>query len=64
MPIYEYRCEECGHRFEVLTSSRHAQQDCPECGHERCTKLISTGSFILKGGGWYSDGYQKPKENK
>ena len=59
MPIYEFKCEGCDDRFEVLVSSHRTKVCCPNCGHDRCTKLISTSSFILKGGGWYSDGYQK-----
>lgn len=33
---------------------------CPECGKNKAQKLISNTSFVLKGSGWYSDGYSTP----
>lgn len=43
MPIYEYRCEKCGSRFEVLQrvgeDGRHLR--CPKCGHEKVEKQFS-----------------------
>ena len=60
VPIYEYKCDSCGERFEVFVSMGDtAKQSCPKCGHEKSTKLVSSGGFVLKGGGWYKDGYQK-----
>ena len=60
MPIYEYRCDDCGDLFEVLVSMGcREQQTCPNCGHKGATKMVSSGGFILKGGGWYADGYSK-----
>lgn len=43
MPIYEYRCEECGEGFElfVRSSSQAASPTCPECGSERVKRAIS-----------------------
>jgi putative FmdB family regulatory protein len=57
-PIYEYRCE-CSHQFEILVRAQGTETRCPECDSERVTKLVSSGGFILKGGGWYADGYSK-----
>jgi len=43
MPIYEYRCEECGSRFEkfVRSMSSPVEVECPECHSKRCKKSIS-----------------------
>jgi putative FmdB family regulatory protein len=59
MPIYEYACRECGHKFERLQRmSEDPVRDCPECEVEGAVKkLVSQTSFVLKGGGWYSDHY-------
>jgi putative FmdB family regulatory protein len=42
MPIYEYRCSECGHVYEALQrNSREAAPSCPECGGEEARRLLS-----------------------
>jgi len=58
MPIYEYECPTC-RRFEIEQRiSAPTLETCPTpgCG-QPVRKLISSTSFALKGGGWYSDGY-------
>jgi len=57
MPIYEYECPECGHRFEKLVRMNAEPPACPECSHAQVRKLVSASGFILKGGGWYKDHY-------
>ena len=58
MPIYEYRCPDCGHQFDKLQKiSDDPVTECPSCGQNQVKKLISRTSFALKGGGWYSDHY-------
>ena len=58
MPLYEYRCPDCGHKFEALQSfSADPLTDCPSCGGDNVSKLVSRTSFVLKGGGWYKDHY-------
>ncbi|MCB9761580.1 MAG: zinc ribbon domain-containing protein [Alphaproteobacteria bacterium] len=58
MPIYEYRCPDCGHEFEQMRKiSDPPLTDCPSCGGAQVRKLISRTSFTLKGSGWYSDHY-------
>ena len=60
MPTYEYECSK-GHRFEFEQSmSDPALKRCRVC-RSKVQRLISASSFILKGGGWYSDGYASAK---
>jgi len=45
MPIYEYRCDRCGHQFEKLIRNQNDLPDkCPECNAEGLKKLFSTFS--------------------
>lgn len=66
MPIYKYRClnKKCKNEYEVFFTSQSAvlkeepEEKCPKCESKLKEKQISTGtSFILKGKGWYKDGY-------
>ncbi len=61
MPIYEYECRRCG-TFEYSQSiTASPLRRCPKC-RSAVRKLVSASSFLLKGGGWYSDGYQKKSQ--
>lgn len=62
MPIYEYACRQCGHRFERLVSMSAPPPACPECGAET-RKLVSAVAFVLKGSGWYKDHYGLKKSS-
>lgn len=53
MPIYEYRCTDCGHDFSKLQKVSADLPACPECGHDEVAKKVSKTTFQLKGGGWY-----------
>lgn len=62
MPIYEYKCPECGAETEKLQRMDEPPPTCEgteEAEHKpvEMTRKVSGGSFILKGGGWASDGY-------
>jgi putative FmdB family regulatory protein len=58
MPIYEYRCSNCGRTVEKLESfDSPGPKECIVCHHEDMKKVISSTSFILKGNGWYKDHY-------
>lgn len=57
MPIYEYECATCGHRFEKMVKIGAAAPPCPGCASAEVVKRISASGFILKGGGWYKDHY-------
>ncbi len=59
MPIYEYRCEACGHQLEVMQKmSDDALRDCPTCNRPALKKLISAAGFQLKGSGWYATDFK------
>ncbi|MEX1196305.1 MAG: zinc ribbon domain-containing protein [Pseudohongiellaceae bacterium] len=59
MPIYEYECRDCGHRFEALQKISDAPRtDCPACGKASVSKLVSASAFRLKGGGWYETDFK------
>jgi putative FmdB family regulatory protein len=63
MPIYEYRCAECGHELEKLQKISDAPLvDCPACGKPALRKLVSAAGFRLKGGGWYETDFKKDKK--
>ena len=59
MPIYEYRCDACGHEKEVLQRmSDKPLSKCPKCGKRRFHKLVSAAGFQLKGTGWYATDFK------
>ena len=68
MPIYEYRCTECGFQDEYLQKvSEPPLTQCPSCGRPTFSKLLSAAGFQLKGSGWYATdfkGGRKPAESK
>jgi putative FmdB family regulatory protein len=54
MPIYPYRCENCGFQKDALQKLSDAPlRDCPECGQPRLVKQLTAAGFALKGTGWY-----------
>ena len=58
MPIYEYACAKCESEFEVEQRiTDDPVKTCPQCRSRKVKRLISRTSFVLKGGGWYSDLY-------
>jgi len=59
MPIYEYRCGECGYQKEYMQRMSDAPlTDCPKCGKRSLTKLVSAAGFQLKGTGWYATDFK------
>lgn len=62
MPTYEYACDECEKDFEAEQRiTEDPIQSCPHCSSNQVKRLISKTSFVLKGGGWYSDLYASSK---
>ena len=59
MPLYEYECKKCGHRFEKIQKfSDKMVKKCPECGGQ-VEQMISAPAVQFKGSGWYVTDYAK-----
>ena len=59
MPLYEYECEACAHRFERIQKFSDPPVDtCPSCGGQ-VKKLLSSPAIQFKGSGWYITDYAK-----
>lgn len=58
MPTYDYQCGKCGVEFErEQRITEPPVKTCPKCKSRQVKRLLSAPGFILKGGGWYADGY-------
>jgi putative FmdB family regulatory protein len=58
MPTYDYQCGKCGFEFErEQRITADPIKTCPECKSRKAKRLLSASRFILKGSGWYADGY-------
>ena len=65
MPIYEYRCDACGHCLDALQKIADAPlRDCPSCEASALRRLVSAPNFRLKGSGWYETDFKSDKETK
>jgi len=49
MPIYEYECRQCGHRFEYLVLRSSPAAACPSCGNQDLTQLLSPSAVSSEG---------------
>ena len=66
MPLYEYRCDNCGHELTQLQKlSDKPLVACPHCHQDSLKKLISASAFKLEGTGWYETDFKgkKPAES-
>ena len=60
MPLYEYECSACGHRFEQIQRfSDPPIEVCPNCGEKKVQKLLSSPAIQFKGSGWYITDYAR-----
>ena len=60
MPLYEYQCEACGARFELIRKFADPPLEaCTRCGKGPVTKLVSSPAFQFKGSGWYITDYAR-----
>jgi putative FmdB family regulatory protein len=63
MPLYEYQCDNCGHRFEVIQKFSDAPVAvCPKCGGP-VTKLFSSPAIQFKGSGFYITDYARKSDS-
>jgi putative FmdB family regulatory protein len=64
VPLYEYQCSNCGHRFERIVKFSDAPiRTCLQCGKETAEQLISAPAVQFKGEGWYVTDYARKKSN-
>jgi putative FmdB family regulatory protein len=65
MPTYDYICTSCRNAWELEQRIvEDPVKKCPKCGKNTAKRQISSGAgFILKGGGWYADGYGSKKSS-
>jgi len=65
MPIYEFECRGCGHRFDHLQKvSDPDPTACPSCHAEQLHRLLSAPAFRLAGSGWYETDFKKPGDQR
>lgn len=66
MPLYEYQCDACGHRIEVLQRRRADLPPacCTACGNEALTRVPAAPAIQFKGSGWYVTDYARKEEAK
>ena len=59
MPLYEYECEACGQRFEVIQKFSDITEVCRKCGKGPVRRLMSSPAIQFKGSGFYITDYAK-----
>lgn len=65
MPIYEFECSGCGHRFDRLQKLSDTDPSiCPACAAPQLRRKVSAPSFRLAGSGWYETDFKSDKERK
>ena len=66
MPIYVFRCSNCGEKFERLQKLSDPDPDvCPHCGqHDTVQRQVTAPAFRLSGSGWYETDFKSDKEKK
>jgi putative FmdB family regulatory protein len=64
MPIYDYRCDHCGHAFSTVQSYDDGPlEKCPNCG-KRPRRLIVPSAIVFKGSGWYKTDSRPPEKSE
>ncbi|HWX65457.1 MAG TPA: zinc ribbon domain-containing protein [Rhodanobacter sp.] len=65
MPIYEFECSGCGHRFDRLQKLSDTDPSiCPACDAPHLRRMVSAPSFRLAGSGWYETDFKKDGDKK
>ncbi len=64
MPLYEYKCVKCGHRFEKIESVTASEvKKCPKCG-AKAERVLNAPAIQFKGTGWYVTDYGGKNSDK
>lgn len=64
VPIYDYRCDHCGHAFSAVQSFKdEALETCPSCG-KRPRRLLVAPAVVFKGSGWYKTDSRTPPKGE
>ncbi len=63
MPIYEYLCTRCDHRFERLQPVGSPPEPCPRCGGAT-RRLLGTVGLVFRGSGFYTTDYRRSKDGR
>lgn len=61
MKLYDFSCEKCNFEFEKRVKNMDEIVLCPQCNTIAKRQFPNAMQFILKGGAWFKDGYEKPK---
>lgn len=65
MPIYVFRCEDCGEKFDRLQKLSAPDPDtCPHCGKHHVRRQVTAPAFRLAGSGWYETDFKSDREKK
>ncbi|MFY8206912.1 MAG: FmdB family zinc ribbon protein [Arenimonas sp.] len=65
MPLYDFACSDCGHRFERLQKMSDPDPTvCPSCGKATVSRQVTAPSFRLAGSGWYETDFKKEGDKK
>ena len=63
VPLYEYQCKKCHHRFERIQKISDRDPHCPECGG-KVERLLHAPAVQFKGSGWYVTDYARKASSK
>jgi putative FmdB family regulatory protein len=65
MPTYDYQCDACDHRFELLQPiTARPQRKCPKCGRPKLRRLIGPAAIVFRGSGFYATDYRSESYKK
>jgi putative FmdB family regulatory protein len=63
VPLYEFECQKCHHRFEKIQSVSAPDPKCEKCG-SKVERLLHAPAVQFKGSGWYATDYAKSANSK
>jgi putative FmdB family regulatory protein len=59
MPLYELKCRDCDHDWDVRQEWKVPLPACPECGSDNVRKVLHAAALVFKGSGWHVNDYGK-----